>query len=157
MFGHHLAEVVETGQSQCCNGRGLTCLICPWFHSSPLLGTKSVTVGNSPIAPGTLGSYQILDWAMLANAGVVTTDRNHIYHLIHNIYCDVISSQHMVHGMVMVHDAISAVHQVDHLMASQNRITCQLQMSTTSNPSTTSTAPLGMKKNKKSVSVRGFS
>ena len=49
----------------------------------------------------------------------------------------------MVHDMVMAHDITSAVHQVGHLMASQNRITCQLpqlyqrQMSNTS---------LGMKK-----------
>ena len=47
-----------------------------------------VTVGNSPTAPGTLGSYQTLDWARLAgkHAGVTTTERNHIYHLTHNIY-----------------------------------------------------------------------
>ena len=48
----------------------------------------SVTVGNSPTAPDTLGSYQTLDWARLAgeHAGVNTTERNHIYHLIYNIY-----------------------------------------------------------------------
>ena len=45
----------------------------------------------------------------------------------------------MVHGMAMVHHITSTVHQVGHLMASQNRI----HMSTTS---TTSAAPLGMKK-----------
>ena len=45
----------------------------------------SVTVGNSPTAPGTLGSYQALDWARLAHAGINRTERNHIYHLIHNI------------------------------------------------------------------------
>ena len=32
----------------------------------------------------------------------------------------------MVHGMVKVHDITSTVHQVGHLMASKNRITCQL-------------------------------
>ena len=54
----------------------------------------------------------------------------------------------MVHGMVMVHDITSTVHKAGHLMASQNRIICQLQMPTT---------PLCMKKLKKTVSVMGFS
>ena len=55
-----------------------------------------VTAGNSLSAPGTLGSYQTLDWARLAHAGVSRTERNHSYHLIHNIYWDITSSQHMV-------------------------------------------------------------
>ena len=146
---NHLMEVVEAGKSQCCNGRGLICLICPWFNSIPTLGAKSVMVGNSPV-PGTLGSYQTLDWARLAHAGVNRTERNHIYHLIHNIIIENFTSlQHMVCSMVMVHDITSAVHPVGHFMALQNRITCklhqlhQLQLSTTS---TVSTAPLGMKK-----------
>ena len=57
----------------------------------------NVTVGNSPTAPGTLGSYQTHDWARLAtHAGVVTTERNHIYHLLHNIYSEITSLWYMV-------------------------------------------------------------
>ena len=55
----------------------------------------------------------------------------------------------MVHGMVMVHNITSTVHQVGHLMALQNRITCQLQMSTTSTTSTPSIETSGHEKNKK--------
>ena len=91
---------------------------------------NTVTVENSCTAPGTLGSYQTLDWARLAgqHAGVIMTERNHIYHLMHNIYWDITSSQHIVHGMVMAHEISSAVHQVGHLMTPQNRITCQLHL-----------------------------
>ena len=118
----------------------------------------NVTFGNSPTTPSTLGSYQNLDRVRLAtHAGVVTTERNHIYHLIYNIYWDFISSQHVVHGMVMVHNITSAVHQVGHLMASQNSITCQLQMSTTW---TTSTAAVnytsGHEKNKDHFKLWGL-
>ena len=88
VLGHHLAEIVEAGKSQCCNGRGLIHLIHPWFNSSLKLGAKSVTVGISTTAPGTLGNYQPLNWAWLAgeHTGVITTERNHIYYLIYNIY-----------------------------------------------------------------------
>ena len=46
----------------------------------------SVTVGNSLTAPGTLGSYQTLEWTRLVHAGVNTAGRNHSYHLTHKIY-----------------------------------------------------------------------
>ena len=74
----------------------------------------TVTDGNSPTAPGTLGIYQPLIWARLAgeHAGVITTERNHIYHLIYSIYCDITSVYITAHGMVL-HDITSAtsVHQ----------------------------------------------
>ena len=62
-----------------------------------------MTVGNSPTAPGTLGIYQPLNWAWLAgeHAGVITTERNHIYHLIYNIYSDTTSGYITAHGMAL--------------------------------------------------------
>ena len=88
-----------------------------------------VTLGNSPTAPGTLGSYEAFDWARLANAGVNKTERSHNYHFIHNIYWDITSSQHMVHGMVKVHNI--------------RQVTCKLHhhRSTTSTVSTASASP----------------
>ena len=114
MLGHHLAEVVEAGISQCCNGRGLICLTCPWYNSSPLLATKSVTVWDSPTIPGTLGIFQPLNWARLAgeHAEVITTERNHTYHLIYKIYSEITSEYITAHGMAL-HDITSttSVHQ----------------------------------------------
>ena len=57
-------------------------------HDPGNLTVLHVTVGNSPTAPGTQGNYQQLNWAWIAgvHAGVVTTERNHTYHLIYNIY-----------------------------------------------------------------------
>ena len=115
MLGHYLAEVVEAGNSQCCNSRGLICLTCPWFISSPLLDFKGVTVGNSPTALGTLGIYQPLNWARLAGehtCRVIPTERNHIYHLIQNSYGDITSGYITTHGMAL-HDitCTTSVHQ----------------------------------------------
>ena len=57
----HLAEVASCIRISYCNDRWARLLYMPLvLNSSPLLGAKSVTVGNSPTAPGTLGNYQPL-------------------------------------------------------------------------------------------------
>ena len=58
----------------------------------------------------------------------------------------------MVHGMVMVHDITSTVHQVGCLIALQNRITCQLHQLNQLHVNYTS----GHEKYKKPVSVMRF-
>ena len=62
---------------------GSSALHATWFNSGPTFGAKTVTVGDLPTAPDTLGNYQPLNWAMLAqeHTGVITTERSHIYHL----------------------------------------------------------------------------
>ena len=62
--------------------------LCMFVSSTLIMANpkiSSVTVGNSPTATGTLGSYQPLNWARLAglrtHAGVNTTERSHFYHL----------------------------------------------------------------------------
>ena len=59
-----------------------------------------MTVVNSTTAPGILGIDQPLNWAWLAgeHAGVITTERSHIYHL-YTTFIEIAhqgTSQHMV-------------------------------------------------------------
>ena len=98
------------------------CEVLSAFDLKDAFHFANVTVGNSPTAPGTLRSYQTIDWARLAHAGVNRTERNHSYHLIHNIYWDITSSQHMVHGVVKVHNITSTVHQVGHMSTTSSQV-----------------------------------
>ena len=63
----HLAEVAShTGISYCNERRAHLPHMSLVLNSSPLLGTKSVTVGNSTTAPGTLGNYQPLALGLIS-------------------------------------------------------------------------------------------
>ena len=105
---------------------GSSVLFVPGLIQVPYWAWKVWQWGTSPTAPGTLGSYQTLDWARLACRGYHNREEPHLpFNTQHLLRYHIITA----HGMVMVHDITSTVHQVGHLLASQNRITCQ--MSTT--------------------------
>ena len=98
-------------------------LLGQWVMTSWVSQYFTVTVGNSPNAPATLGIYQPLNWTWLVgeHTGIITTERKHIYHLIYNIYWDITSGHITAHGMALYDiTSTTSVHQTSggHLITS---------------------------------------